>query len=67
MKELAKKANKTATFEPRNYVPSIEKKEFGRDPVSLNGVADTFVEKLGLEKKPVSEVILNIFFLFLFF
>lgn len=56
MKELAAKRNKSVTFEPRNYVPSIEKKEFGREPVSLEDVPETFVDKLGLEKKPISEV-----------
>ena len=64
MKELASKRNKSVTFEPRNYVPTIEKKEFGREPVPLNDVAETFVNKLGLEKKPTSEVIKKIFIFF---
>ena len=61
MKDLATKRNKSGStsFEPRNYIPSIEKKEFGREPVPLNGVADTFVDKLGLDRKPISEVKLN--------
>lgn len=56
MVELAAKRNKSVSFEPRNYVPTIEKKEFGREPVSLEDIPQTFVDKLGLEKKPVSEV-----------
>jgi len=44
------------SFEPRKYVPNIEKKEFGREPVDLSNVAGSFVEKLNLDKKPVSEV-----------
>lgn len=68
MTDLATKRNKSVSFEPRKYVPSIEKKEFGRDPVSLQNVPETFVNKLGLEKKPISEVFkyfkfLNIFYL----
>ena len=59
MKELLTKRNKSVSFEPRNYVPCIEKKEFGREPVPLNDVADTFVDKLGLDRKPISEVNLN--------
>jgi hypothetical protein len=38
-------------------VPCIEKKEFARDPVSLDNVPSTFIEKLGLDKKCVDEVI----------
>ena len=56
MKDLATKRNKSVSFEPRNYIPCIEKREFGRDPVSLDNVPETFVEKLGLESKPLSEV-----------
>ena len=57
IKENSEKRNRSSvTFEPRNYVPKIEKKEFGRDPVSLNDVPETFVKKLGLEQKPISEV-----------
>lgn len=56
MIELAAKRNKSVSFEPRNYVPTIEKKEFGREPVSLEDVPQTFIEKLGLEQKPISEV-----------
>lgn len=48
--------NKSVSFEPRHYVPNIEKKEFGSQPVDLTDVADTFVYKLGLDKKPVTEV-----------
>ncbi len=51
-----KRNRSSVTFEPRNYVPKIEKKEFGREPVSLNDVPETFIRKLGLEQKPISEV-----------
>lgn len=49
--------NKSVSFEPRQYVPNIEKKEFGRQPIDLNNVEETFIDKLNLDKKPVSEVI----------
>lgn len=49
--------NKSLSFEPRQYVPNIEKKEFGRQPVDLINVEETFVDKLNLDKKPVTEVI----------
>ena len=63
LKELALKRNKSVTYEPRNYVPCIAKKEFGRDPISLDNVPSTFIEKLGLEKKTIDEVNLYIFML----
>ena len=56
------KRNKSVTFEPRNYKPNIEKREFGREEVPLTDVPETFIEKLGLEKKPISEVKYNILY-----
>ncbi len=50
--------NKSSAFEPRQYVPNIEKKEFGRQPVDLNNLEETFVNKLNLDKKPIAEVII---------
>jgi len=50
--------NKSVSFEPRHYVPNIEKKEFGSQQIDLNNVEDTFVDKLNLDKKTITEVIL---------
>jgi hypothetical protein len=56
LKTFASTRNKSVSFEPRNYVPNIEKKEFGRSQVSLNDVPNTFIDKLNLDKKTVTEV-----------
>ena len=55
--------NKSLSFEPRKYVPNIEKKEFGSVPVSLSNVAETFINKLNLDKQPITEVI-NLYLFF---